>query len=148
MHGTHSKAFFYGNMYTTCTPSLSDVQDLTMPLFPKPPKEKNRKYLKVLARRGYIIRFRILPTMRSKPLLLLSVDHSGCPTGEKSWCRWRNPFGSSALNALTTFRPIDIEKVKELFNTYETEEFCGHLALGLTQHANESLHNTILSLSP
>ncbi|KAI6659900.1 SCAN domain-containing protein 3-like [Oopsacas minuta] len=56
-------------------------------------------------------------------------DHSGCPTGEKSWCRWRNPSGSSASTALTAFKPIDIEKVKVELNTYATDEFCSHLTL-------------------
>ncbi|KAI6655441.1 hypothetical protein LOD99_2276 [Oopsacas minuta] len=59
----------------------------------------------------------------------------------------RNPSGFSTPNALTTFKPIDIEMVKEVLNTYAAEEFWNHLTLGLTQNANKSLHNTIWSLS-
>ena len=75
-------------------------------------------------------------------------NHSGCPTGEKSWCRWRNPSSSSTHTVQTTFKPNDIQKVREVFDTFATEEFCSHLTLGLTQNANESLHNTIWSLCP
>ena len=38
--------------------------------------------------------------------------------------------------------------MREVFDTFATEEFCSHLTLGLTQNANESLHNTIWSLCP
>ena len=47
---------------------------------------------------------------------------------------------------MNTFTTIDIQKVQEAFNTYATTEFCSHLTLGLTQNANESLHNIIWSL--
>ena len=72
--------------------------------------------------------------------------HSGCPTGENSWCRWNRPSTTTTPATLTTFTTIDIEKVQEAFNTYATTEFCSHLTLGLTQNANESLHNMIWSL--
>ncbi|KAI6659500.1 hypothetical protein LOD99_10748 [Oopsacas minuta] len=32
-------------------------------------------------------------------------DHSGCPTGEKSWCRWRNLSSPSVLTTMTTQIP-------------------------------------------
>ena len=72
--------------------------------------------------------------------------HSGCPTGENSWCRWNRPSISTKPATLTTFTTIDIQKVQEAFNTYATTDFCSHLSLGLTQNANESLHNMIWCL--
>ena len=49
-------------------------------------------------------------------------------------------------DSLTT--PLEIDKIKEVFNIYATDEFCSHLTLGMTQNANESLHNTIWNLCP
>ena len=72
--------------------------------------------------------------------------HSGCPTGENSWCRWNRPSISTTPATLTTFSTIDIQKVQEAFNTYATTEFCSYLTLGLTQNANESPHNMIWCL--
>ena len=69
--------------------------------------------------------------------------HSGFPTEENSWCRWNRPSISITPATLTTFTTIDIQKVQEAFNTYATTEFCSNLTLGLTQNANESLHNMI-----
>ena len=72
--------------------------------------------------------------------------HSGCPTGENSWCRWNRPSISTTPATLSTFTTVDIQKVQEAFNTYTTTEFCSHLTLGLTQNANESLHMMIWCL--
>ena len=49
---------------------------------------------------------------------------------------------------LTNYYPHEIDKVKEVFNIYATEEFCSHLTLGMTQNANESLHNTNWNICP
>ena len=73
-------------------------------------------------------------------------NHSGCPTGDNSWCRWNKPSSSTTPATLTTFTTTDIQKVQDAFNTYATTEFCSHLTLSLTQNANESLHNMIWSL--
>ena len=90
------------------------------------------------------------PDKLSRALRLLldhaAGKHSGCPTGENTWCRWNRPPSSITPATLTTFTTIDIQKVQEAFNTYATTEFCSHLTLGLTQNANESLHNMIWSL--
>ena len=90
------------------------------------------------------------PDKLSRALRLLldhaAGNHSGCPTGENTWCRWNKPSSSTTPATLTTFTTIDIQKVQEAFNTYATTEFCSHLTLGLTQNANESLHNMIWSL--
>ena len=75
-------------------------------------------------------------------------NHSGCPTGENTWCRWNKPSSSTTPATLTTFTPIDIQKVREVFNKFATTEFCSHLTLGLTQNSNESLHNMIWCLCP
>ena len=77
-----------------------------------------------------------------------SGNHSGCPTGENTWCRWNKPSSSTTPAKLTPFTPIDIQKVQEVFNTYPTTEFCSHPTLGLTQNSNESLHNMIWCLCP
>ena len=74
--------------------------------------------------------------------------HSGCPNGDNSWCRWNRPYISTTPATLTTFTTIDIQKVQEAFNTCATTELCSHLTLGLTQNANESLHNMIWCLCP
>ena len=73
-------------------------------------------------------------------------NHSSCPTGENSWCRWNIPSSSTTPPTLSTFTLVDIQKVRESFTTYATTEFCSHLTLGLTQNANESLHNMIWCL--
>ena len=90
------------------------------------------------------------PDKLSRALRLLldhaAGNHSGCPTGENTWCRWNKPSTSTTPANLTTFTTMDIQKVQEAFNTYATTEFCSHLTLGLTQNANESLHNMIWSL--
>ena len=38
-------------------------------------------------------------------------NHSGCPTGENTWCRWNKPSSSTTPATLTTFTPIDIQIV-------------------------------------
>ena len=48
-------------------------------------------------------------------------NHSGCPTGENTWCRWNKPSSSTTPATLTTFTTIDIQKVQEAFNTYATK---------------------------
>ena len=92
------------------------------------------------------------PDKLSRALSLLldhaAGNHSGCPTGEDSWCRWNKPSSSTTPATLTTFTTTDIQKVQEAFSTYATTEFCSHLTLGLTQNANESLHNMIWCLCP
>ena len=75
-------------------------------------------------------------------------NHSGCPTGENTWCRWNKPSSSTTPATLTIFTPIDIQKVREVFNTYAKTEFCSHLTLCLTQNSNESLHNMMRCLCP
>ena len=78
----------------------------------------------------------------------VSGIHSSCP--EEYWSRWRQTSSSSKPPpaALTNYSPLEINKIKEVFNVYATEEFCSHLTLGMTQNANESLHNTIWNLCP
>ena len=87
---------------------------------------------------------------RGLNILLSHVSgiHENCP--EDSWCRWRQTSSSAKPPpaALTNYSPLEIEKIKEVFNIYATEEFCSHLTLGMTQNANESLHNTIWNLCP
>ena len=77
----------------------------------------------------------------------VSGMHANCP--EDSWCRWRQ-ISSSAKPppAALTNSPLEIDKIKEVFNIYATEVFCSHLTLGMTRNANESLHNTIWNLCP
>ena len=41
-----------------------------------------------------------------------------------------------------------MEKLDEVFATFASTEFCSHLTLGLTEYANESLHNVIRNLIP
>ena len=90
------------------------------------------------------------PDKLSRALYLLldhaAGNHSGCPTGNNSWCRWNRPTSSTTPATLTTFTTNDIQKVQEAFSVYATTDFCSHLTLGLTQNANESLHNMIWCL--
>ena len=76
---------------------------------------------------------------RRRNILLSHVSgiHSSCP--EDSWCRWRQTSSSSKPPpaAPTNYSPLEINKIKEVFNVYATEEFCSHLTLGMTQNANE-----------
>ena len=87
---------------------------------------------------------------RALNILLSHVSgiHSSCP--EDSWCRWKQTSSSSKPPpaALTNYSTLEISKIEEVFNVYATEEFCSHLTLGMTQNANESLHNTIWNLCP
>ena len=41
-------------------------------------------------------------------------NHSSCPTGENSWCRWNKPSSSTTPATLTTFTPVDIQKVRDI----------------------------------
>ena len=75
----------------------------------------------------------------------VSGKHTDCP--KDSWCRWKQTFNPPPPKD-TNYSEIDIEKIKEVFNIYASEEFCSHLTLGMTQNANESLHNTIWCLCP
>ena len=75
-------------------------------------------------------------------------DHFDCPSGEYTWCRWNRPSSTSIPTSVSTFTSTDIQKIREVFNTYASPEFCSHLTLGLTQNANESLHNMIWSRCP
>ena len=77
----------------------------------------------------------------------ISGDHNSCPID--SWCRWKNTTTSQPIPAATTnFTSLDIKKVQEVFATFAREEFCRHLTMGLTQNANESLHNIIWNFCP
>ena len=77
----------------------------------------------------------------------ITVDHSTCPSD--TWCRWNQTSVTKPPPPRSTnFTPQDILKVKEVFNTFGTEDFCNHLTLGMTQNANESLHNTIWNFCP
>ena len=78
----------------------------------------------------------------------VSGEHDSCPT--VSLCRWRKTAISSKLApaSTTNFTSQDIKKVQEVFATFATEHFCEHLTLGMTQNANESLHNTIWNFCP
>ena len=87
---------------------------------------------------------------RALNILLSHVSgiHEICP--EDSWCRWRQTSSSAKPPpaALTNYSLLEIDKIKEVFNIYATEEFCSHLTLGMTQNSNESLHNTIWNICP
>ena len=74
--------------------------------------------------------------------------HDNCPMN--AWCRWRQTSISSEPppTALTNYTQQDIAKIREVFQIYCTEEFCSHLTLGMTQNANESLHNIIWNFCP
>ena len=71
--------------------------------------------------------------------------HDTCPA--EDWCRWRNTTQPTPAKT-TNYTPEEISKVREVFATFATEEFCKHLTLGMTQNANESLHNTIWNFCP
>ena len=78
----------------------------------------------------------------------ISGEHDTCPID--SWCRWRITASTTQpIPATTTmFSTQDVAQVREVFNIFATEEFCGHITMGLTQNANESLHNTIWNFCP
>ena len=78
----------------------------------------------------------------------VSGVHSTCPND--SWCRWHQTSSTAKPppTNLTNYTQDQLAKVREVFETYSTEEFCSHLTLGLTQNANESLHNVIWNLYP
>ena len=91
------------------------------------------------------------PALMAKALDIIishtSGNHETCP--EDSWCRWTTTGDSQTIPARSTnFTSIDIDKVREVFSIFASEEFCGHLTLGMTQNANESLHNTIWNFCP
>ena len=90
------------------------------------------------------------PALMAKALDILiahtSGNHETCP--EDSWCRWRTTDSQTIPARSTNFTSIDIDKVREVFSIFASEEFCGHLTLGMTQNANESLHNTIWISAP
>ena len=92
------------------------------------------------------------PTQMAEGLCILfshiSGEHDTCPID--SWCRWRNTKNTTQpIPATTTnFSTQDVAKVREVFNIFATEDFCRHLTLGMTQNANESLHNTIWNFCP
>ena len=77
-----------------------------------------------------------------------SGRHGHCPMN--TWCQWRQTSTSSKQppTAQTNFSQLDIDKTKEAFQTYATEEFCSHVTLGMTQNANESLHKVIWNFCP
>ena len=75
----------------------------------------------------------------------LCGDHSNCP--EDSWCRWRKT-SAEPPRSTTHIKPTEQAKVREVFETYSSEEFCQHITLALTQNANESLHNVIWNFCP
>ena len=75
-------------------------------------------------------------------------DHFDCPSSEDTWCCWNRPSCTSIPTSVSTYTPTDIQKIREVFNTYASPEFFSHLTLGLTQNANESLHNMIWPRCP
>ena len=78
----------------------------------------------------------------------VSGDHSNCPLD--TWCRWKRTSSTTKPPPTkpTNYTPKEILKIHEVFDIYATEEFCSHLTLGLTQNANESLHNVIWNFCP
>ena len=76
-----------------------------------------------------------------------SGDHTSCEVD--SWCRWRQTSTTHKPPPGTTnYTSKDILEVREVFNNFATKDFCKHLTLGMTQNANESLHNTIWNFCP
>ena len=79
-----------------------------------------------------------------------SGDHATCPDSVNSWCRWRAAAysGKPPPPVETHLSNKDLEKIREVFQVFGTEEFCKYVTMGLTQNANEALHNTIWNFCP
>ena len=81
----------------------------------------------------------------------ISENHETCPPGENSYCFFQkrlakhiqDPSILAPKQRKCYFNGQDIEKIKEEFRTFASEEVCEHLRLGATQNINESLHSVI-----
>lgn len=71
-----------------------------------------------------------------------SGNHEKCLSSHESWYRCHSQL-STISPSKTNLITLDIDKLKETFARFASLDFCNHLTLGLTQNANESLHNTI-----
>ena len=65
----------------------------------------------------------------------------------EDWCRWSNTTLPTPTKT-TSYTLEEISKVREVFASFANEEFCKHLTLGMTDNANESLHDTIWNFCP
>ncbi|KAI6657839.1 Zinc finger BED domain-containing protein 4-like [Oopsacas minuta] len=118
MHGTPLKASLLWKYVYTCTPSLTDVQDLAELLYPKPPKSKNRKYLKVLTRRGYIAKFRI-PNL----------------------CYYFQVHEKKEIHQPTGMRILDVDILEDAFLTSQ-----GSIGRGTSKNNSKEKQSTLISL--
>lgn len=78
-------------------------------------------------------------------------DHSCCPVGAESWCKWQ----SDQVTGHNTYKVIEnplpkavVDHIQHLFNDLSNIELLRHCSSCLTQNANESLHHVLWSLVP
>ena len=83
----------------------------------------------------------------------ISENHDDCPPGPGSYCLYQkqlykhqtDPSTNAPKTRRCYFTDIDLEKIREEFETYASVDVCSHLTLGATQNINESLHSCIWS---
>ena len=83
----------------------------------------------------------------------ISENHDDCPPGPGSYCLHQkqlykhqtDPSANAPKTRRCYFTDIDLQKIREEFETYASVDVCSHLTLGATQNINESLHSCIWS---
>lgn len=79
------------------------------------------------------------------------ADHSFCPAGDDSWCKWQQDKASGNSTYIPLKDPLPpavVDKIKPIFRDLADIRLLENCSRCLTQNANESLHSLIWSLAP
>ena len=79
------------------------------------------------------------------------VDHSLCPKGKDSWCKWQVDIvtGDNTYTPVSNpLAPAVVEAIKPVFDALSSEKLLQGCFRCLTQNQNESLHNTVWRFVP
>ena len=79
------------------------------------------------------------------------ADHSLCPKGKDSWCKWQIDLATGENTYTPVSNPLApavVEAIKPVFDALSSEKLLQGCSKCLTQNQNESLHNTVWRFVP
>ena len=70
-------------------------------------------------------------------------DHRYCPTGERSWCRWKREPAVDHTPPTNLLPPAIVELIRPVFEALTDVRLLQGVRRCLTQNQNESFHNVL-----